>query len=139
MDINDLTHTIIGCAYKVHNVLGSGFLEKVYENALKIELDKLGINAMQQEELKVWYEGQSVGIFYPDLWIEKQLIVEVKAVQNLAKEHEVKLVHYLTATQIDSGLLINFGSSVQVKRKFREYKAKGSLLNGLLKQSTDSW
>jgi GxxExxY protein len=131
MEINDLTHTIIGCAYKVHNVLGAGFLERIYENALKIELDKLGIDARQQEELPVWYEKQMVGIYYPDLWIDKQLIIEVKAVQNLAKEHELKLVHYLAATNIDNGLLINFGSSVQIKRKFREYKPKGSLVNAL--------
>ncbi len=132
MEINDLTHTIIGCAYKVHHVLGAGFLEKIYENALKIELDKLGIDARQQDELPVWYEGHSVGVYYPDLWIDKQLIIEVKAVQNLAKEHELKLVHYLAATHIDNGLLLNFGSSVQVKRKFREYKPKGSIIDALL-------
>ena len=131
MEINDLTHAIIGCAYKVHNFLGAGFLEKVYENSLKIELDKLGIDARQQEELPVWYEKHMVGIYYPDLWIDKQLIIEVKAVQNLAKEHELKLVHYLAATNIDNGLLINFGSSVQIKRKFREYRPKGSLVNAL--------
>lgn len=127
MEINDLTGAVIGCAYKVHNVLGPGFLEKVYENALRLELDKLHIDAQQQKELLVWYEGISVGVYYPDLWIDQQLIIEIKAVQNLAKEHEVKLVHYLTATGIDNGLLINFGSSVQVKRKFREYRAKGSI------------
>jgi len=122
MEINDLTHTIIGCALKVHNVLGAGFLEKVYENALKIELSKLDIDARQQKELRVWYEGHAVGSYFPDLWIDTQLIIEVKAVQNLNKQHELQLVHYLTATHIDDGLLINFGSSVQVKRKFREYK-----------------
>lgn len=124
MDINKLTHTIIGCAYKVHNVLGPGFLEKIYENALKIELTKLNIDARQQQELTVWYEGHSVGGYYPDLWIETQLIIEIKAVQHLLKQHEVQLVHYLTAAHIDDGLLINFGSSVQVKRKFREYTPK---------------
>lgn len=124
MEINNLTHTIIGCAFKVHNILGSGFLAKVYENALKLELGKLSIDARQQQQLQVWYEGYAVGSYYPDLWIEDQLIVEVKAVQNLSPAHEVQLVHYLTATHIDNGLLINFGSSVQVKRKFREYKPK---------------
>jgi GxxExxY protein len=124
MEINSLTHAIIGCAFKVHNVLGPGFLEKVYENALKIELDKLHIEAQQQKELSVWYEGTPVGIYYPDLWIDEQLIIEIKAVQNLIKEHGVKLLHYLAATGIDNGLLINFGSSVQVKRKFREYKPR---------------
>src|SRR5215211_7395924 len=75
MEINDLTHKVIGCAYKVHNVLGPGFLERVYENALKVELDKLGIEARQQGKLPVWYEGQPVGVFYPDFWIDKQLII----------------------------------------------------------------
>jgi GxxExxY protein len=67
MEINNLTHNVIGCAYKVHNVLGPGFLEKVYENALKYELDKLRIEVLQQGKLPVWYEGHSVGLFFPDL------------------------------------------------------------------------
>ena len=127
MDINDLTHSVIGCAFKVHNVLGFGFIERVYENALRIELEKLDIRVLQQEELRVWYEDQIVGVFRPDLWLPEKLIIEVKSVQSLAREHEVKLVHYLTASKIDDGLLINFGQSVQVKRKFREYKPKTSL------------
>jgi GxxExxY protein len=122
MHINHLTRKVIGCAYKVHNVLGPGFLEKVYENSLKLELAKLGIEAQQQVKLPVWYEGHRVGVYYPDLWIESQLIIEIKAAFTLAPEHEMKLVHYLAATGIDNGLLINFGSSVQVRRKFREYK-----------------
>ncbi|HXQ71215.1 MAG TPA: GxxExxY protein [Pyrinomonadaceae bacterium] len=124
MEINNLTHAVIGCAYKVHNVLGSGFLEKIYENALKIELDKLQISAYQQKELPVWYDGKEIGLYYPDLWIDNKLIIEVKAVQNLVKEHELQLVHYLTASGVDDGLLINFGFSVEVRRKFREYKPK---------------
>ncbi|MFN2533061.1 MAG: GxxExxY protein [Pyrinomonadaceae bacterium] len=132
MDINDLTHTIIGRAYKVHNVLGFGFLEAVYENALRIELDKVGITALQQQELKVCYEGHIVGDYKPDLWIPGKLIIEVKSVQNLLKEHEVQLVHYLAATNTDNGLLLNFGPSVIVKRKFREYKKKESLLDAII-------
>ena len=131
MEINDLTHAIIGCAYKVHRVLGAGFVEKVYENALRIELEKLEISVLQQQKLSVWYEDQIVGDFSPDLWLPERLIIEVKAVQNLVKEHEVKLVHYLAATKIDNGLLINFGNSVEVKRKFREYRPKGSLLTSI--------
>ena len=125
MDINHLTGTVIGCAYKVHNVLGSGFLEKVYENALKLELKQRGIYVLQQSKLPVLYEGQQVGLYFPDLWIEEQLIIEIKAIVTLAPEHELKLIHYLTATGIDHGLLINFGDSVQIKRKFRKYKPKG--------------
>ena len=122
MNINDLTYKVIGSAYKVHNVLVPGFLEKVYENALLIELRKLGIHARQQVKLPVLYEGQRVGLYFPDLWIENYLIVEIKAILTLAPAHEIKLVHYLTATGIDDGLLINFGDTVQVKRKYRQQK-----------------
>ena len=121
MEINVLTHKVIGCAYKVHNVLGPGFLEKVYENALILELRKQGFNVRQQAKLPVCYEGHQVGIYYPDLWIEGQLIIEIKAGTTLAPEHEMKLIHYLTATGVDNGLLINFGATVQIRRKFREY------------------
>jgi len=117
-----LTKIIIGCAFKVHNALGPGFLEKVYENALRIELTKQGLKVRQQEPIRVHYDGQVVGDFIADLWVEDRVIVELKAVQTLAKVHEVQLVNYLTATGIDIGLLINFGSSVQVKRKYRKYK-----------------
>jgi GxxExxY protein len=127
-----LTQQIIGCAYKVHNTLGPGFLEKVYENALRIELEKLGLRVKQQEPISVEYEGQVVGEYYADLWVDERVVVELKAAQALAKEHEVQLVNYLTATRIDLGLLLNFGPSVQVKRKFREYKPRGSLLNSIL-------
>ena len=133
MDVNNLTHKVIGFAFKIHNTLGAGFIESVYENALKIELNKIGITALQQQELEVFYEGQVVGQFRPDLWIPKILIIEVKALQSLSRAHEVQLVNYLTATQIDNGLLINFGASVEVKRKFREFKPK-SLGATLLKQ-----
>lgn len=122
MDIDHLTYRVIGSAYKVYNTLGFGFLEKVYENSLKIELKKHGIYVQQQVRLPVWYEGQQVGIYFPDLWIERQLIVEIKAAVGLAPEHEMQLVHYLAATGIDHGLLINFGTKVQIKRKFREYR-----------------
>ena len=119
MEINNLTYRVIGCAYKVHNILGSGFLEKVYENALKLELNKQGIFVFQQPKLPVFYEGQRVGLYFPDLWIEGQLIIEIKAALTLAPEHEAKLLHYLAATNVDNGLLINFGESVQIKRKYR--------------------
>ena len=122
MDINALTERIIGCAYAVHNALGPGFLEKVYENALRIELDEAGLAVEQQKPVPVCYRGQVVGDFYADLIVEGKVIVELKAVHSVAKEHEVQLVNYLTATGIDDGLLINFGSSVEVKRKFREYR-----------------
>ena len=126
MKDEELTRTIIGCAFKVHNTLRAGFLEKVYENALRIELLKQGLEVTQQEPIKVYYDGQVVGDYYADLWVENRVIVEVKAVQALSKAHEVQLVNYLTATGADIGLLLDFGQSVQVKRKYREYKPKGN-------------
>ena len=126
MKDDDLTKIIIGCAYKVHNALGSGFLEKVYENALRIELEKLRLRIKQQEPVNVSYEGEVVGEYYADLWVEERVVIEVKAVQALAKIHEVQLVNYLTATGIDTGLVLNFSPSVQVKRKFREYTKSSS-------------
>jgi GxxExxY protein len=122
METNDLTQRIIGCAYAVHRALGSGFLEKVYENALRIELEEADLSVVQQQPIPVAYRGQPVGDFYADLVVEGGVIIEIKGVQSLAKEHEVQLVNYLTATGIEDGLLINFGNSVEVRRKFRQYK-----------------
>jgi len=90
------------------------------------------LNIKQQEPVNVTYEGQVVGEYYADLWVDGRVVIELKAVQTLTQRHEVQLVNYLTATGIDNGLLLNFGPSVQVKRKFREYKPKGKLLNSIL-------
>jgi GxxExxY protein len=127
-----LTKTIIGCAYKVHNKLGPGFLEKVYENSLRIELERNGLKVRQQAPINVLYDGQVVGEYYADLWVNDRIVVELKAAQTLIKQHEVQLVNYLTATGVDCGLLLNFGSSVQVRRKFREYKPKVRLIDSIL-------
>ena len=132
MKDDDLTEKIIGCAYLVHNKLGSGFLEKVYENAMRIELERLGLRVKQQEPVSVMYDDQEVGEYFADLWVDERVVIEVKAIEMLVKRHEVQLVNYLTATGIDTGLLLNFGSSVQVKRKFRQYKPKASLINSTL-------
>ena len=133
MTDNDLTQAIIGFAYKVHNALGPGFLEKIYENALRIELEKAGFKVKQQEPINVMYDGEIVGEYFADLWVDEQVVVELKANLTLAKEHEVQLVNHLAATGISDGLLINFGSSVQVRRKYREYKPKGALLDSLIR------
>ena len=124
MTIDTLTEKVIGCAYRVHNELGAGFLEKVYENALRIELAEAGMEVKQQHPIPVRYHGEVVGDFFADLMVQDELIIELKAVQNPAKEHEVQLVNYLAATGIDNGLLINFSSSVGIKRKFRVYKKR---------------
>ena len=120
MSINDdLTKVIIGCAFNVHNILGKGFLEKVYENALMRELEGKGVKVQQQFPLSVLYKGEIVGEYFADLLLEGTIICELKAVSLITKQHEAQLVNYLTATGLDTGLLINFSSSVEVNRKYR--------------------
>lgn len=126
MDIKQLTEIVIKCAFRVHNTLGSGYLEKVYENALRLDLEAEGLCVQQQAPIQVRYRGQVVGDFIADLVVEGRLIVEIKAVQKLAVEHEVQLVNYLTATGVDDGLLINFGPSVEVRHKYRVYRPRAS-------------
>jgi GxxExxY protein len=122
MITDELTKEIIACAYKVHNTLGSGFLEKVYENAMKIELEKANLHAEQQRNISVYYHNKIVGDYIADIIVENEIILEIKAVENLAKIHEVQLVNYLKSSEKEIGLLINFGSSVEVKRKYKNYK-----------------
>ncbi|MFC1466312.1 MAG: GxxExxY protein [Candidatus Brachytrichaceae bacterium NZ_4S206] len=126
MDIKQLTEIVIKCAFRVHNTLGSGYLEKVYENALRLDLEAEGLHVQQQAPIQVRYRGQVVGDFIADLVVEGRLIVEIKAVQKVAVEHEVQLVNYLTATGMDDGLLINFGPSVEVRHKYRVYRPRAS-------------
>jgi len=124
--INNLTHSIIGCAYTVYNTLGFGFLESVYEKSLLIELNKQNVSADLQTPIKVYYDDQIVGDFYADIAIDNQLIIELKSVLQLSTTHEVQLVNYLNATNIEIGLLINFGpKSVEIKRKYKTYKSTG--------------
>jgi len=112
-----LTEQIIGFAYDVYNKLGSGFLEKVYENALAVKLKKAGILVAQQSPIKVYFEKELVGEYFADLLVDDKVIVELKAVSELSKIHEVQLVNYLKATGIKVGLLINFGEQVKIIRR----------------------
>ena len=122
-EIDNLTSRIIGCCYKVFNTLGSGFFESVYQNALLYELQKNELKAFPEVELKVCYDDTVVGVFKADIIVEGRVILELKAVERLAKVHEVQLVNYLKATGIENGLLINFGAEkVQIKRKFKDYQ-----------------
>jgi GxxExxY protein len=121
-NIDELIKIVIGAAYRVHNTLGSGFLEKVYEKSLAIELRKQGIEVDTQMQIPVFYDEIQVGDYYADLFVDNQLIVELKAVETLNISHEKQLINYLAGTKIDNGLLINFGNSVVVKRKYRIYK-----------------
>jgi len=113
------------CVYAVHRTLGPGFLEKVYERALLIELKKAELKAEAQVSINVYYDEIVIGDYFADILVENEIVLELKAIQNLLKEHEVQLVHYLTATGRDIGLLINFGSdSAQIKRKYSVYKSR---------------
>jgi len=121
MKHQDITQQIIGAAYKVYNTLGFGFLESVYKKAMLIELRKANLLAEDEKPLKVHYEDSIVGDFYIDLLIENEVVVELKSVRKLLKEHEVQLVNYLNGLKMEIGLLINFGpSGVDVKRKYRQ-------------------
>jgi len=114
---SELTDKIIGCAYDVYNQLGFGFLEKVYENAMMIKLPQKELEAQQQVPISVLFEGHIVGEYCVDILVNKQVIIELKAVSALSKSHEVQLVNYLKATGIKVGLLINFGEKLKVIRR----------------------
>ena len=115
--LNQLTERVIGCAYQVSNVLGSGFLEKVYENALALDLRKLGLSVAQQHSIQVKYEGQIVGEYLADILVNDSVLVEVKAVRKLDEIHMAQCMNYLRATDVRVCLLINFGSpKVEIKR-----------------------
>lgn len=113
----ELTNIIIGAFYKVYNTLGYGFLEKVYENSLKIELQRHGLRVEQQKHIKVHYEGLEVGDYFADLLVNDLVIIELKAAEAICVEHEAQLLNYLKATDIEVGLLLNFGKSAEFRRK----------------------
>ena len=113
----DVTRAIIQAFYKVYNTLGYGFLEKVYENALGYELTQQGIEVHQQWPVKVYYDGHLMGEYFADLLVGSRVIAELKAVENLCPEHEAQLLNYLKATEIEVGLLLNFGPKPEFRRK----------------------
>jgi GxxExxY protein len=120
MKYEEITEKIIGCAYKVFNKLGFGYLESVYQNALILELEKEGLEASKEDPINVYYEDTIVGFFKADIIVNKLIILELKSVQNLVKEFEVQVVNYLTATKLNVGLIINFGpKGIEIKRKVR--------------------
>jgi len=113
----ELTQKIIKIFYRVYNNLGYGFLEKVYENAMMIEFKKEGIFAVAQFGIKVFYEGEVIGEYYADILVDNKVIVEIKAAKHLVEENEAQLLNYLKATDIEVGLLLNFGIKPEFKRK----------------------
>ena len=116
----DLTDRVIAGFYRVYNTLGHGFLEKVYENALVLELRRSGLTVSPQARIDVYYDGERIGEYYADLLVEDAVIVEIKAASGLAQEHEAQLVNYLKATDVDVGLLLNFGPKPQFRRRVFE-------------------
>lgn len=118
MEHSDLTELIIGAFYEVNNRLGYGFLEKVYENAMVMELKRLGMNVEQQKHLKVHYRNFIVGDYYADIVVNDLVILELKADEKLMPEHEAQLINYLKATDIEVGLLFNFGRKADFRRKY---------------------
>ena len=122
---SDITNIIIKAYYNVYNKLGFGFLEKVYENSMMIELKKLGLKCYKQVPIKVYYDKETVGEYYADIVVEDVVIIELKAAKSLCEEHEIQLVNYIKATDVEVGLLLNFGKQTEFKRKVltNEYKS----------------
>jgi GxxExxY protein len=120
----DITDKVIKIFYKVYGQLGYGFLEKIYENAVMIELSKEGIPAVPQSPIKVFYEKEVVGEYFADILVDRKVIVEIKAAKALAAENEAQLLNYLKATDVEVGLLLNFGPKPEVKRKLFDNSRK---------------
>jgi GxxExxY protein len=117
----ELTEKIIGCAYRVYNTMGYGFLESVYEKCLVLELRKAGLRAESQHPIRVSYDGEVVGEFVAHIVVRDTVIVELKSVRRLMSAHEVQLVNYLVATGKPVGVILNFGGrKVEVKRKVKD-------------------
>jgi GxxExxY protein len=111
------TSRILKCYFKVYNTLGFGFLEKVYENAMLLELARIGLNCRRQVPITVFYEGIEVGNYFADIIVDNEIIIELKAADYLVEEHDHQLINYLKATNIEVGLLLNFGTEPQFRRK----------------------
>ena len=119
---DELTYNIIGCAMKVHKTMGNGFQEVIYQRCLAIELGKAGIEFLREQEMPIFYDGINVGTRRADFIVAGEVMVELKALIKLEEVHLAQALNYLTAYQIEKGLLINFGSnSMEVKRLYRKH------------------
>jgi len=112
----ELTDEILHWFYQVHYKLGFGFLEKVYKNALFLELTNAGLKCETEKPINVYYNGTVVGVFYADIVVDGKVILELKAVDTICKEHEYQLINYLKACDLEVGLLLNFGKKAEIKR-----------------------
>jgi GxxExxY protein len=123
MELNDITYKINGAIFEVNRVLGPGFLEKVYENALLKELKLQGLNVVSQAPIKVFYKEECVGEYFADILVEDKVIIELKTVERIEKIHEAQLLNYLKATGIKIGILVNFKKEkAEIKRKVLDLK-----------------
>ena len=111
MGLNEITQLVIGSAFRVSNTLGVGFLERIYENAMAIELGRSGLSFEQQSPISVFYEGIEVGRYWPDLLVEGHVIVELKVAKAIDPAHEAQVLNYLRATNLHAGLILNFGTA----------------------------
>ena len=130
MKHEEITEKIIQAFYKVYNMLGYGFLEKIYLNALYIELIAMGLKVEKEKKILVYYLGTVVGDYQADLIVEDIIVVELKGINTLVEENEHQLVNYLKATTIEIGLLLNFGKKPQIKRKIFDNDKKKVLKLG---------
>ncbi len=124
----EITSKVLASFYKVYNSLGYGFLEKVYENALYYELTGNGLNCRKQVPITVHYEGVIVGDYYADIIVENLIIIEIKAAESIVEAHENQLINYLKATEMEVGLLLNFGKNPQFSRKIYTNEKKKLLM-----------
>lgn len=113
----EITGKVLEAFFNVYHELGHGFLEKVYENAMLIELDELGLICKSQHQITVFYNDENVGEYFADILVENKVIIELKAVEGISERHEAQLINYLRATEIEVGLLLNFGKKPEYKRK----------------------
>lgn len=123
-----LTYQILGCFYRVYRQLGAGFLESVYLKSMLIELREAGLSAEAEVPVPVWFKGHDVGQFRADMMVENLVLLELKAAEQLCRAHEAQVVNYLRATNLELGLLLNFGPKPQFKRLVFENERKASAL-----------
>jgi GxxExxY protein len=121
MEYGELTEKVIGCAYRVYNKMGFGFLESVYEKCMLIELKKANLDSESQKPITVYYDNETVGEFIADIIVNDTVILELKSVRRIIRAHEVQMVNYLVATGKHVGLILNFGErKVEIKRKVKD-------------------
>ena len=128
---SELTSKIIKAYFNVYNKLGYGFLEKVYANSMLIELKKLGLRCRAQAHIKVFYDSQEVGFYLADIIVNDAVIIETKAAQCLCEEHEAQLINYLKASDMEVGMLLNFGRKAEFRRKVFSTEFKTLLHNDI--------